>query len=94
MAQPGTITMTMREVDRLRIIQSLADGLLMPWQAAERLHLSRRQVERLTLRYRSQGASGLLPRRRRVVADQLAALQFRPELRRNFSPEGLKIAFV
>lgn len=60
----GTITMTMREVDRLRTIQSVVDGMLMTWQAAERLHLSRRQVERLTVRYRSQGASGLLSRHR------------------------------
>src|SRR3954447_25853430 len=60
----GTITMTMREVDRLRTIQSVVDGMLMTWQAAERLHLSRRQVERLSVRYRSQGASGLLSRHR------------------------------
>jgi transposase len=59
-----TITMSMREVDRLRTIQSVVDGMLMTWQAAERLHLGRRQVERLTVRYRSQGASGLLSRHR------------------------------
>ncbi|SOF01370.1 Helix-turn-helix domain-containing protein [Burkholderia sp. OK233] len=64
MSASGTITMTMREVDRLRTIQSVVDGMLMTWQAAERLHLSRRQVERLTVRYRSQGASGLLSRHR------------------------------
>ncbi|MFM0415329.1 hypothetical protein [Paraburkholderia aromaticivorans] len=33
----GTITMTMREVDQLRTIQSVVDGMLMTWQAAERL---------------------------------------------------------
>jgi transposase len=38
--------------------------MLMTWQAAERLQLSRRQVERLTVRYRRQGASGLLSRHR------------------------------
>src|SRR6266581_1281169 len=64
MAATERITMTMREVDRLRTIQSVVDGMLMTWQAAERLHLSRRQVERLTTRYRSQGASGLLSRHR------------------------------
>jgi site-specific recombinase XerD len=52
MTTSGTISMTMREVDRLRTIQSVVDGMLMPWQAAERLHLSRRHVERLTLRVR------------------------------------------
>ena len=64
MTTSGTITMTMREVDRLRTIQSVVDGMLMTWQAAERLDLSRRQVERLIVRYRSQGASGLLSRHR------------------------------
>jgi hypothetical protein len=64
MTTSGTITMTMREVDRLRTIQSVVDGMLMTWQAAERLRLSRRQVERLTVRYRNQGASGLLSRHR------------------------------
>ena len=36
----------------------------MTWQAAERLYLSRRQVERLTVRHRSERASGLLSRHR------------------------------
>ncbi|SIO69752.1 Helix-turn-helix domain-containing protein [Burkholderia sp. GAS332] len=62
MAQPGTITMSMRELDRLKVIQAVIEERLMPWRAAERLGLSRRQVERLTVRYRSQGASGLLSR--------------------------------
>jgi transposase len=64
MTTSGTITMTMREVDRLRTIQSVVEGMLMTRQAAERLQLSRRQVERLTVRYRRQGASGLLSRHR------------------------------
>jgi len=37
----GFITMSMREVDRLRAIQSVVDGRLMPWRAAERLGLGR-----------------------------------------------------
>ena len=36
----------------------------MPWRAAERLRLSRRQVERLADRYRNQGAAGLVSRKR------------------------------
>ena len=36
----------------------------MPWRAAERLGLSRRQVERLANRYRCEGAAGLVSRRR------------------------------
>jgi transposase len=64
MDHSGMITMSMREVDRLRAIQSVVDGRLMPWRAAERLGLSRRQIERLASRYRDEGARGLVSRRR------------------------------
>jgi Helix-turn-helix domain len=64
MAPSGTITMTMREIDRLKVIQAVVDGMLMPWRAAERLHLSRRQVERLCVRYRDDGVAGLTSRKR------------------------------
>ncbi|MCX8567340.1 MAG: Transposase [Glomeribacter sp. 1016415] len=63
MAAPGTITMTMREVDRLKVIQAVVDGGLLVWKAAERLELSRRQVERMVARYRTEGASGLISKR-------------------------------
>lgn len=64
MDRTGMITMSMRELERLKAIQMVADGLLMPWRAAERLGISRRQVERLTNRYRSEGAAGLISRKR------------------------------
>jgi transposase len=64
MSKPETITMTMRELDRLKVIQSVADSGLTVWRAAEKLGLSRRQVDRLVLRYRQDGASGLLSRKR------------------------------
>lgn len=63
MAAPGTITMTMREIDKLKVIQAVVDGGLMVWKAAERLELSRRQVERMVARYRAEGASGLISKR-------------------------------
>ncbi|WP_298235635.1 ISNCY family transposase [uncultured Azohydromonas sp.] len=56
--------MSMREVDRLKTIQAVVDGGLRVGQAAQRLGLSRRQVERLLLRYRAQGATGLLSLKR------------------------------
>ena len=43
----GMISMSMRELDRLKVIEAVVEGRLMPWRAAERLKLSRRQVERL-----------------------------------------------
>ncbi|WP_181885667.1 hypothetical protein [Trinickia dinghuensis] len=37
MAATERITMTMRELDRYKVIQAVADGMLKPWRAAERL---------------------------------------------------------
>ena len=47
MSEIETITMTMREVDRLKVVEAVVDGRLMTWRAAERLGMSRREVERL-----------------------------------------------
>ena len=33
MDRTGMITMSMRELDRLKAIQAVAEGLLMPWRA-------------------------------------------------------------
>jgi len=60
----GMITMSMREADRLKTIQAVVDRMLRVGQAAERLGLSLRQVERLVLRYVAQGAAGLISRQR------------------------------
>jgi transcriptional regulator with GAF, ATPase, and Fis domain len=54
----GTITMTMRELDRFKVIQAVAEARLKPGRAAERLGLSVRQIERLVLRYRAAGVAG------------------------------------
>ena len=56
--------MSMREVDRLKVIQGVVDRTVMPWRAAEQLQLSRWQVERLVNRYRAEGAAGLISRKR------------------------------
>lgn len=59
-----TMTMTMREVDRLKVIEAVAECRLKPGQAAERLKLSVRQIERLVLRYRAAGVAGLVSGKR------------------------------
>jgi transposase len=46
----------MRELDRLKLIQSVVDMGLKPGRAAERLDLSARQIEQLVIRYRKSGA--------------------------------------
>ncbi|RQU58761.1 ISNCY family transposase [Burkholderia cenocepacia] len=58
------VTLTMRELDRLKVIRAVVDTGLKPGRAAERLGLSVRQVERLIIRYREQGASGVASGRR------------------------------
>jgi hypothetical protein len=57
-------SMTMRELRRIKVIQAVIDGRLMPWRAAEQLELSVRQLERLCLRYRREGPAGLISRKR------------------------------
>ncbi|WP_370652315.1 hypothetical protein [Caballeronia sp. TF1N1] len=54
----GTITMSMRELDRLKVIQAVAERQLKPGRAAERLSLSVRQIERLVLRALSSWWAG------------------------------------
>lgn len=60
----AVITMSMREADRLKTIQAVAQRCLRVGQAAERLGMSRRQVERLLVRYRSEGAVGVVSKQR------------------------------
>lgn len=64
MARTEVITVSMRELDRLRIVQAVVDGILRPGLAAERLQLSDRQLRRLVVSYRQEGTSGLISRRR------------------------------
>lgn len=63
MGRPDTITMSMRELDRCKVIQAVVDDGLMVWRAAEKLDISKRQVERLVQRYRQHGPRGLVSRK-------------------------------
>lgn len=60
MGRPDTITMSMRELDRCKVIEAVVRDGLMVWRAAEKLGISRRQVERLAQRYRQDGPQGLV----------------------------------
>ena len=55
MRQMARVTMSMRELDRLKCIQAVVDGDLYPHQAAERLGITTRQLRRLAERYRTEG---------------------------------------
>ncbi|PMS16401.1 integrase [Trinickia dabaoshanensis] len=60
MAATERITMTMRELDRFKVIQDVVDGKLQPWRAADRLELTTRQIRRLAARFREHGPAGLV----------------------------------
>lgn len=64
MRQRATVTLSMRDLDRLKCIQAVTDGELKCGRAAERLGLTARQVRRLVLRYRQEGPIGLVSRHR------------------------------
>jgi transposase len=64
MYQRATVTLSMRELDRLKVIQAVVDGELRAGLAAERLGMCARQVRRLAQRYRIEGPVGLISRRR------------------------------
>jgi hypothetical protein len=64
MIRISKVTMTMRELDRLKCIQGLIDGQLKQHVVAARLGLTTRQVRRLVRRYEQQGPVGLISRLR------------------------------
>lgn len=64
MAATERITMTMREVDRFKVIQAVTEARLKPGQAAGRLGLGVRQVERLVRRYEAACVAGLVSGKR------------------------------
>jgi transposase len=64
MAHVESITMSMREIDRLKTIQAVIDGHLRASTAASRLQLTKRQVNRLVQRYRLEGVTGLVSHQR------------------------------
>lgn len=64
MVGTGVISVSMRELDRLKVVQAITEGNLRPGLGAERLGVTDRQVRRLVVRYRQHGAEGLVSRKR------------------------------
>ncbi|RCG87147.1 winged helix-turn helix family protein [Pseudomonas aeruginosa] len=82
--------MSMRELDRLKVIEAIIEGRLKPAAAAQR------QVHRLVLRYREDGPAGLTSRRRGQPSNrQLSPGLENPAIsliRRNYSDFGPTLA--
>ncbi|MDN7182525.1 ISNCY family transposase [Caballeronia sp. SEWSISQ10-4 2] len=64
MNERGFVTVSMRELERIKIIAAVAEHRLKVVQAAERLDLCERQVSRLVRRYETSGPAGLVSGRR------------------------------
>jgi transposase len=74
MRQLSRVTMSMRELDRLKVMQAVLDGELPGVRAAQRLQVSARQIRRMLKRYRAEGPVGLISRaRHRPSNHRLAA---------------------
>jgi hypothetical protein len=88
--------MSMRELDRIKVIEAIIEGRLKPAAAALRLRLTTRQVHRLVQRYRDHGAAGLTSRHRGKVGNRQLApgLESRAIglIRRHYSDFGPTLA--
>ena len=60
----GLITASMRELERVKVIEAVIEGRLRCFQAAERLDLCERQISRLCRRYEADGPAGLVSGKR------------------------------
>jgi len=58
------ITASMRELERVKVIEAVIEGRLRCFQAAQRLQLSERQISRLCRRYEVCGPIGLVSGKR------------------------------
>jgi hypothetical protein len=60
----GFITISMHELERVKIIEAVVEHRLKVFQAAGRLQLCERQLNRLVHRYEASGPAGLVSARR------------------------------
>lgn len=56
----GQITMSLEELDRLKVLEQVTQKMLKQIQAADLLHLTDRHIRRLAKTYRQNGAIGLI----------------------------------
>jgi hypothetical protein len=66
----GLITASMRELERVKVIEAVIAGRLHCFQAAERLDLCARQVSRLCRRYEAGGPAGLVSAKRGLASNR------------------------
>jgi transposase len=74
------VTLTMKEIKRLYVLQQIADKQLTGSQAAELLGLSLRQIRRLIAKYRAQGAPGIMHGNRGRVPNNRISERMRSQI--------------
>lgn len=60
----GYLTMSVKEVDRIAVMDKLIEKRIKQKHAARQLHLSTRQIRRLMKKYRNEGKTGLIHKSR------------------------------
>jgi Helix-turn-helix domain len=60
MRHAAGVTMSMRELDRLKCVQAVVDGEVYTGIAAERFGISTRRLRRIAQLYRAEGPTGLI----------------------------------
>lgn len=82
MRQPGTITLSQKELNRVAVITECVKGTTSVRRAAALLQLSSRQVKRLKRRFRSGGAAALAHAGRERASPRRLALSLRQHILR------------
>ncbi|MBN3851717.1 ISNCY family transposase [Paraburkholderia sp. Ac-20342] len=77
MNEPGLVTISMKELQRVKVIEALVEGRLSGVFAAERLGLSERQISRLRRRFEAAGAAGLVSARRGKPSNRQLSMNVR-----------------
>lgn len=72
MNEPGLVTISMNELQRVKIIEAVVERRLSGVKAAERLNLTERQISRLRRRYEQLGAVGLASSKRGKPSNRLS----------------------
>lgn len=80
MVRQGSITLSVKEADRVGMLQAVLDKRMRQREAAEQLGLSTRQIRRLAQRYQRRGAAGLVSGHRGKRSNRAMAAAMRREI--------------
>ena len=74
------ITMSPREINRLKVVEKIKDKKLTQVQGAEQLKLSERQMIRICKKYQREGPEGLVSKRRGKASNNVLLEQYKKEV--------------